>query len=128
MLNSNGRIKLCDFGLSTASESDFFGTTAYMSPEKLSGISNHSEKSKLTPYLEQQGDIWSLGMTLLELACGIYPMPVPPEEEFLKLFKADPFGELSRFQSIHKINLYYDTNLFKLNLIILFKIDHVQVT
>ena len=106
MLSSNGRIKLCDFGLSTASESDFFGTTAYMSPEKLSGINNQSDKGMLPPYLEQQGDIWSLGMTLLELACGIYPVPVPPEEEFLKLFKADPFGELPRFKSIRQKNQY----------------------
>ncbi|KAJ9075226.1 MAP kinase kinase (MEK) [Entomophthora muscae] len=68
LLNSQGKIKLCDFGVSgvliNSVANTFVGTSAYMSPERIQG-SSYTVKS----------DVWSLGITLLELAQGRFPFP-----------------------------------------------------
>ncbi|GMM36804.1 mitogen-activated protein kinase kinase [Saccharomycopsis crataegensis] len=66
LLNSKGTLKLCDFGVSReliGSVADtFVGTSTYMSPERILG-------AKYTI----KGDIWSLGLMLVELATGFFP-------------------------------------------------------
>ncbi|KAJ7364919.1 ste7-like protein [Mycena albidolilacea] len=66
LFNSQGQIKLCDFGVSgelIGSIADtFVGTSTYMSPERIQG-SQYSVKS----------DVWSLGISLIELALGRFP-------------------------------------------------------
>ncbi|KIK62480.1 hypothetical protein GYMLUDRAFT_41932 [Collybiopsis luxurians FD-317 M1] len=66
LLNSEGEVKLCDFGVSGELENSvaktFVGTSVYMSPERIQG-SDYSIKS----------DVWSLGITLIELAHGCFP-------------------------------------------------------
>ncbi|KAF7358277.1 STE/STE7/MEK1 protein kinase [Mycena venus] len=65
LCNSQGDIKLCDFGLSTELiniANTFVGTPIYMSPERIQGAA-HTIKS----------DIWSLGITLIELIVGQFP-------------------------------------------------------
>ncbi|KAJ7069396.1 kinase-like domain-containing protein [Mycena amicta] len=81
LCNSQGDIKLCDFGLSAdlinSMANTFIGTPIYMSvrrlyflcwyltyeqPERIQGAT-HTLKS----------DIWSLGMTLIELILGQFP-------------------------------------------------------
>lgn len=65
LINSSGQIKLCDFGVSGELENSiantFVGTSTYMSPERIQG----------GPYTVKS-DIWSLGITLIELALGRY--------------------------------------------------------
>ncbi|KAF9555200.1 kinase, partial [Agrocybe pediades] len=67
LLNSEGSIKLCDFGVSgeliNSIANTFVGTSVYMSPERIQGA-EYSIKS----------DIWSLGITLIELATGRFPL------------------------------------------------------
>lgn len=46
-----------------------------MAPERLKG----------SPYTIAS-DIWSLGLSLLELALGRYPIPPPDPEEFRQIF------------------------------------------
>ncbi|KAF9049475.1 kinase-like protein [Hymenopellis radicata] len=66
LLNSSGEIKLCDFGVSgeliNSIANSFVGTSIYMSPERIQG-GDYSIKS----------DVWSLGITLIELAHGRFP-------------------------------------------------------
>jgi len=66
LLNSSGQIKLCDFGVSgeliNSVADTFVGTSTYMAPERIQGAA-YSVKS----------DVWSLGITLLELAVGKFP-------------------------------------------------------
>ncbi|KAJ7866027.1 STE/STE7/MEK1 protein kinase [Mycena olivaceomarginata] len=65
LCNSQGDIKLCDFGLPTELiniANTFVGTPIYMSPERIQGAA-HTIKS----------DIWSLGITLIELIVGQFP-------------------------------------------------------
>ncbi|KAF8987770.1 kinase-like domain-containing protein [Cyathus striatus] len=61
-----GKIKLCDFGVSgeliNSIANTFVGTSVYMSPERIQGA-EYSVKS----------DVWSLGITLIELAAGRFP-------------------------------------------------------
>ncbi|KIY68318.1 kinase-like protein [Cylindrobasidium torrendii FP15055 ss-10] len=66
LLDSSGSIRLCDFGVSgelvNSIANSFVGTSIYMSPERIQG-GDYSIKS----------DIWSLGITLIELAHGRFP-------------------------------------------------------
>merc|ERR1712061_112739 len=69
LVNSKGQVKLWDFGVSAylidSIARSFVGTRSYMGPERLTGEPEYTIKS----------DIWSLGITLIELAIGIYPIP-----------------------------------------------------
>lgn len=71
LINSSGEIKICDFGVSgqliDSMANSFVGTRSYMSPERLQGR-----------HYSVQSDIWSLGLSLVEMAIGMYPIP-PPE-------------------------------------------------
>jgi mitogen-activated protein kinase kinase len=71
LFNSQGGVKLCDFGEacydweSKDKNCDYgrmAGSTAYMSPERLS-CKEHGHSS----------DIWSVGLVLLELTCNNFP-------------------------------------------------------
>ncbi|KAI8377939.1 kinase-like domain-containing protein [Radiomyces spectabilis] len=78
LVNSLGQIKLCDFGVSgqliNSVADTFVGTSSYMSPERIMG-SPYSVKS----------DVWSLGITLMELALGRFPFP--PDSTPLSIFE-----------------------------------------
>lgn len=66
LLDFDGNIKLCDFGVSgevvNSLATTFVGTQYYMAPERIMG----------KPYTVNC-DIWSLGLTLLEVATGKFP-------------------------------------------------------
>ncbi|KAI8100168.1 kinase-like domain-containing protein [Halteromyces radiatus] len=68
LVNSQGQIKLCDFGVSgqliNSVADTFVGTSSYMSPERIRG----------SPYTIQS-DVWSLGITIMELALARFPFP-----------------------------------------------------
>lgn len=62
-------MKLCDFGVSgefgTREDADtFIGTSYYMAPERITGQS-----------YTINSDVWSLGVTLLEVAQHRFPFP-----------------------------------------------------
>ncbi|XP_028980626.2 dual specificity mitogen-activated protein kinase kinase 5 [Esox lucius] len=68
LVNTQGQVKLCDFGVSTqlvnSIAKTYVGTNAYMAPERISG--------------EQYGihsDVWSVGISFMELALGAFPYP-----------------------------------------------------
>lgn len=74
LVNSRGQIKLCDFGVSSElvnSVADtFVGTGTYMAPERIQG----------SPYTVKS-DVWSVGLTLMELAIGKFPFSVEGDED-----------------------------------------------
>ena len=51
-----------------------------MAPERLTGQSQYTVKS----------DIWSLGITFLELAIGFYPIPKPGQSDVLSILQTYP--------------------------------------
>jgi serine/threonine protein kinase len=66
MLSRDGSVKLSDFGVSICGAGDtdhVAGTAGYMSPERLEGnVCSH------------RGDIWAVGIMLLECAKGRHPL------------------------------------------------------
>ncbi|XP_053211827.1 dual specificity mitogen-activated protein kinase kinase 1-like isoform X2 [Panonychus citri] len=79
LVNSRGEIKICDFGVSgqliDSMANSFVGTRSYMSPERLQGT-----------HYTIQSDIWSLGLSLVEMAIGRYPVPPPDVKELKAIF------------------------------------------
>jgi mitogen-activated protein kinase kinase len=76
----DGNIKLCDFGVSGDSglEGEAYtciGTSYYMAPERMRG-----EKYTIT------SDVWSLGITLLEVAYNRFPFPDGKKLAFFDFF------------------------------------------
>ncbi|KAI9816468.1 MAG: Protein kinase C signaling pathway involved MAPKK protein [Pycnora praestabilis] len=74
LLCRNGQVKLCDFGVSgefgTKGDADtFIGTSYYMAPERITGKS-----------YTITSDVWSLGVTLLEVAQHRFPFPADGTE------------------------------------------------
>ncbi|KDN46641.1 kinase-like protein [Tilletiaria anomala UBC 951] len=73
LVNSQGQIKICDFGVSgeliNSIADTFVGTSTYMSPERIQG-DQYSVKS----------DVWSLGVTFIELALGRFPFSAEDED------------------------------------------------
>ncbi|KAL6425388.1 hypothetical protein ACFW04_009523 [Cataglyphis niger] len=79
LVNSAGEIKICDFGVSgqliDSMANSFVGTRSYMSPERLQGT-----------HYSVQSDVWSLGLSLVEMAIGMYPIPPPDEKTLASIF------------------------------------------
>jgi mitogen-activated protein kinase kinase len=74
LLCRNGEVKLCDFGVSgdfgTKGEANtFIGTSYYMAPERITG-----QSYTIT------SDVWSTGVTLLEVAQHRFPFPADGTE------------------------------------------------
>ncbi|SPO06586.1 probable MAP kinase kinase [Cephalotrichum gorgonifer] len=74
LVNSKGGIKLCDFGVSgeliNSIADTFVGTSTYMAPERIQG-NRYTVKS----------DVWSFGLTVMELAIGKFPFSSNEEIE-----------------------------------------------
>ncbi|KAK2815573.1 hypothetical protein Q5P01_026040 [Channa striata] len=91
LLTLNGDVKLADFGVSAKNtktlqrRDSFIGTPYWMAPEVVM-----CETSKDRPY-DYKADIWSLGVTLIELAQIEPPNhEMNPMRVLLKIAKADP--------------------------------------
>ncbi|PWN21683.1 Pkinase-domain-containing protein [Microstroma glucosiphilum] len=72
VITREGQIKLCDFGVSgeliNSLAGTFTGTSYYMAPERIKGL----------PYTITS-DVWSLGLTILEIASNRFPFPAEGE-------------------------------------------------
>ena len=90
LLNSAGEVKLADFGVSgwtlargqrVNSVKTFVGTPCYMAPEVLEQAGGYDAKA----------DIWSLGITTLELAKGKAPYAqLPPMRILIRTIEDEP--------------------------------------
>lgn len=74
LLCRDGQVKLCDFGVSgefgtKGDANTFIGTSYYMAPERIQGKS-----------YTINSDVWSLGVTLLEVAQHRFPFPADGTE------------------------------------------------
>jgi mitogen-activated protein kinase kinase len=74
LVNKKGQVKLCDFGVSGQLEKSLaktnIGCQSYMAPERIKGESTGS----LGTYTVSS-DVWSLGLSAIEMALGRYPYP-----------------------------------------------------
>ncbi|KAI0213239.1 Dual specificity mitogen-activated protein kinase kinase 7 [Lamellibrachia satsuma] len=72
LLNERGDIKLCDFGISgrlvdSKAKTRSAGCAAYMAPERI------DPPDPTQPDYDVRADVWSLGVSLVELATGAFP-------------------------------------------------------
>jgi mitogen-activated protein kinase kinase len=80
LVNRKGEVKLCDFGVSGLLEKSLakthVGAQSYMAPERIDagGPDGHGAAGKYTV----AADVWSLGITALEMAQGKFPYTSPP--------------------------------------------------
>ncbi|KAJ1548043.1 Dual specificity mitogen-activated protein kinase kinase dSOR1, partial [Nowakowskiella sp. JEL0078] len=70
LLNRKGEVKIADFGVAKelingTYARTFTGTEGYLAPERINGECEHGVES----------DVWSLGIALMELALGRFPLP-----------------------------------------------------
>ncbi|KAI9653922.1 MAG: MAP kinase kinase (MEK) [Alyxoria varia] len=93
LINSRGKIKLCDFGVSSELENSvadtFVGTGTYMAPERIQG-SAYTVKS----------DVWSVGLALMELAIAKFPFAPDNDARSNDEESAGPQGILDLLQQI----------------------------
>ncbi|KAL3724850.1 hypothetical protein ACJRO7_029940 [Eucalyptus globulus] len=94
LVNSAMEVKIADFGVSKImcrtldACNSYVGTCAYMSPERFDPDSYGGN------YDGYAGDIWSLGLTLLELYLGHFPLLGPGQRpDWATLMCAICFGE-----------------------------------
>jgi len=102
LLNTNGAVKLCDFGIVSLYGDDdhslqttVVGTSRFMSPERL----------RAKPY-GKASDIWSFGLVMLELWNGV--IPFQDCESIVSLVitvEETPLDELVSSDSIQSTNL-----------------------
>lgn len=98
LVNSNWDVKIADFGVGRIMGrtldpcKSYVGTCAYMSPERF-------DPDTYGPnYNGYSADIWSLGLTLMELYLGYFPFLLPGERpDWATLMCAICFGDLPEF-------------------------------
>lgn len=72
LLDERGNVKLCDFGISgrlvdSKAKTRSAGCAAYMAPERI------DPPDPTRPDYDIRADVWSLGISLVELATGVFP-------------------------------------------------------
>ncbi|KAF9233028.1 kinase-like domain-containing protein, partial [Melanogaster broomeanus] len=98
LVNSRGEIKLCDFGVSGQLEKSIartnVGCQSYMAPERIKGSSPSSSTvdDSFTSYTVS-ADVWSLGLSIVEIARGKYPYPPETYENVFAQLSAIVDGE-----------------------------------
>lgn len=74
LLDEEGRIKLCDFGISgqlvdSIARTRDAGCQPYMAPERIDPLAARGG-------YDVTSDVWSLGLTLIEIVTGKFPYPI----------------------------------------------------
>ncbi|CAJ0584612.1 unnamed protein product, partial [Mesorhabditis spiculigera] len=104
LLDKRGLIKLCDFGISgylvdSIAQTMDAGCRPYMAPERI---------SFLRKGYDIRSDVWSLGITLVEIATGKFPFPnfqsVPLFQQLAMVVNGDPPLLTSSMYSAQTIN------------------------
>ncbi|WVW78972.1 hypothetical protein I302_100935 [Kwoniella bestiolae CBS 10118] len=107
------RVRICDFGLATSEqESSEFGcgSTFYIAPECLGDWFPENGS-----YPTRPGDVWSLGVILVNLVCGRNPWRIAsPSDESFNSFLNDP-NFLRRILPISSQCLFVLQQIFTIN-------------
>ncbi|XP_066927621.1 dual specificity mitogen-activated protein kinase kinase 7-like [Clytia hemisphaerica] len=94
LLDEKGNVKLCDFGIAgrlvdSKAKTKGAGCAAYMSPERV------EPPDPRNPDYDVRADVWSLGISLVELAVGYFPYTnCSSEFEVLMKIMHDPAPSL----------------------------------
>lgn len=90
LINRSGEVKICDFGISghlvdSLAKTVDAGCKPYMAPERINPETGHQA-------YDTRSDVWSLGISLVELATGKFPYAKSrtPFEQLKQVVKDDP--------------------------------------
>lgn len=90
LISRNGAVKMCDFGISgylvdSVAKTIDAGCKPYMAPERIDPTGNPAN-------YDIRSDVWSLGISLIELATGRFPYDSwgTPFEQLKQVVKDDP--------------------------------------
>ncbi|GAV03567.1 hypothetical protein RvY_13966 [Ramazzottius varieornatus] len=93
LLNRRGNIKLCDFGISGRLIDSIartnVGCRPYMAPERI-------DPTKSQESYDVRTDVWSFGITMMELALGEFPYPIQEWDNVFKQLSQVVEGEPPR--------------------------------
>lgn len=83
LINKAGEVKLCDFGISgplvdSVAKTIEVGCKPYMAPERINPPANN-------PGYDIRSDVWSLGISMLEMATGEFPYSTQSNNFFVLL-------------------------------------------
>ncbi|KAL4074238.1 kinase-like protein [Scleroderma citrinum] len=97
LVNHKGQVKLCDFGVSGQLEKSIartnVGCQSYMAPERIKGSSPLNNVDDSFTSYTVSADIWSLGLSIVEIARGKYPYPPETYENVFAQLSAIVDGE-----------------------------------
>jgi len=113
LLDSRGNIKLCDFGISgqlvdSIAKTRDAGCRPYMAPERIDPVRGRGG-------YDVRSDVWSLGITLVEVSTGRFPYPRWSSvfEQLCQVVQGDPPRlQISNNFSPHFVN-FVNTCLIK---------------
>ncbi|KAI0093170.1 kinase-like domain-containing protein [Irpex rosettiformis] len=92
LVNKKGEVKLCDFGVSGQLEKSLaktnIGCQSYMAPERIKGESQNNVGTYTV-----SSDVWSLGLSMIEMALGRYPYPPTSYENVFAQLSAIVHGD-----------------------------------
>lgn len=94
LLDYNGNIKLCDFGISgilmeSKAMTRDAGCKPYMAPERLKPVDANNE-----PSYDIRSDVWSFGVSLVELATARFPFAAATEFDMFAAVEEGPAPRL----------------------------------
>lgn len=99
LVNSEGKVKLCDFGVSgnlvASLAKTNIGCQSYMAPERIKTMNPDDATYSV------QSDIWSLGLTILEVAAGRYPYPPETYDNIFSQLGAIVDGDPPKLNAKH---------------------------
>lgn len=97
LVNDQGKVKLCDFGVSgnlvASMARTNIGCQSYMAPERIKSA-NPDDISYTV-----QSDVWSLGLSILEISKGSYPYPPETYDNIFSQLTAIVDGEPPKLAS-----------------------------
>lgn len=100
LLHSRGDIKLCDFGISgqlidSIAKTKDAGCRPYMAPERI-------DPQRHNKGYDVRSDVWSLGITMMEVATGKFPYPkwASVFEQLYQVVHGDPPRLTAAFQDM----------------------------
>ncbi|KAJ7072189.1 kinase-like protein [Mycena amicta] len=97
LINRKGQIKLCDFGVSGQLDNSIaktnIGCQTYFAPERIQGTTVGTDAQEAFNTYTVASDVWSLGLSIIEVALGKYPYPPETYNNVFAQLQAIVHGE-----------------------------------
>ncbi|KAJ7780498.1 kinase-like protein [Mycena maculata] len=97
LVNRKGQIKLCDFGVSGQLDNSIaktnIGCQTYFAPERIQGTTTGTDVQEAFNTYTVSSDVWSLGLSIIEIAMGRYPYPPETYSNVFAQLQAIVHGE-----------------------------------